>query len=193
MESSKAEKYNKILKSAIKIIGTKGFHNAKIKEIAQKADVADGTIYNYFRNKEDLLITIFKTKLDEYVKSAEAELKNAGSFDEKLHIIIEFHLKIMSDNPELANILQVELRQPDKKMRVKVRKNLKNYFKIVEEIITEGVKENILNKDLNVFLAREMFFGTLDELVSTWVFTGQTWDLLSHVDELKLMLTKAFS
>ena len=193
MESSKVAKYNRILNSAIKIIGIKGFHNAKIKEIAQKADVADGTIYNYFRNKEDLLITIFKTKLDEYVKSAENELKNAQYFDEKLHIIIEFHLKIMSDNPELANILQVELRQPDKKMRVKVRKNLKNYFKIVEEIIAEGIKENIFNKDLNIFLAREMFFGTVDELVSTWVFTGQTWDLLSHVNELKSMFTKAFS
>ncbi len=193
MESSKAEKYNRILKAAIKIIGSKGFHNAKIKDIAQAADVADGTIYNYFKNKEDLLITIFKTKLDEYVKLAEAELKNAKTFDEKLNIIIEFHLKIMSDNPELANILQVELRQPDKKMRIKVRKNLKNYFRIVEEIITEGIKNNIFNKNLNIFLAREMFFGTVDEIVSTWVFTGQTWDLLTHVDDLKLMLTKAFS
>jgi TetR/AcrR family fatty acid metabolism transcriptional regulator len=193
MENKKKEKYNRILNSAIKIIGSKGFHSAKIKDISHEADVADGTIYNYFLNKEDLLITIFRTKLDEYVKSAERELKNAKTFDDKLYIMIEFHLKVMSDNPELANILQVELRQPDKKMRIKVRKNLRNYFKIVEEIITEGIKANVFNKNLNVFLAREMFFGTVDELVSTWVFTGQNWDLLTYADDLKSMMIKAFS
>lgn len=193
MENNKVAKFDRILVAAIKVIGDKGFHNAKIKEIATLADVADGTIYNYFKNKEDLLITIFKIKLDEYVSKAKAELKGIDDPLDKFKTVIEYHLKVMSDDPELANVLQVELRQPDKDMRVKVRKSLKNYFKVVEEVITEGISKGVFRKDLNVYLAREVYFGTLDEIVSTWVFTGQTWDLLIHVDELQVMLTKAMT
>lgn len=193
MENNKVAKFDRILVAAIKVIGDKGFHNAKIKEIATLADVADGTIYNYFKNKEDLLITIFKIKLDEYVSKAKVELKGIDDPLDKFKTVIEYHLKVMSDDPELANVLQVELRQPDKDMRVKVRKSLKNYFKVVEEVITEGISKGVFRKDLNVYLAREVYFGTLDEIVSTWVFTGQTWDLLIHVDELQVMLTKAMT
>lgn len=193
MENSKIAKFDRILTAAIKIIGQKGFHNAKIKDIATMADVADGTIYNYFKNKEDLLVTIFKIKLDEYVSQAKEELKGIQDPRDKFRKVIEYHFRVMSEDPDLANVLQVELRQPDKDMRIKVRKSLKNYFKVVEEVILEGVAQGIFRQGLNIYLAREIYFGTLDEIVSTWVFTGQSWDLMVHVDELKEMLTKALS
>jgi TetR/AcrR family fatty acid metabolism transcriptional regulator len=186
-------KFDVILKAAIKIIGQKGFHNAKIKDIASEADVADGTIYNYFSNKEDILVTIFRIKLEDYVNKAKREIKGVEDTEKKLEILIRHHFKVMSENPDLAKVLQVELRQPNKEMRTKVRLHLKNYFNIIETVINDGIAKGIFKKNLHIHLAREMYFGTLDEVISTWVFSGQHWNLNAHVDELTEMFTKAFS
>ena len=192
MENSNNSKFEKILNSAIKIIGEKGFHRAKVKDIANDAGVADGTIYNYFSNKEDILVTIFKVKLEEYVNLAKKELVGIDDPEEKLKTLIKYHFRVMVETPYLANVLQIELRQPIKDLRVKVRRHLKNYFNLIENVIEEGKKKGSFNKDLNVYLAREMYFGTLDEIVSTWIFKGLSWDLNETVDILTPMFLKAF-
>lgn len=192
MENSNLSKFDKILNSAIKIIGEKGFHRAKVKDIANDAGVADGTIYNYFSNKEDILVTIFKVKLEEYVNLAKKELVGIDDPEEKLKTLIKYHFRVMVETPYLANVLQIELRQPIKDLRVKVRRHLKNYFNLIENVIEEGKIKGSFNKDLNVYLAREMYFGTLDEIVSTWIFKGLSWDLNETVDILTPMFLKAF-
>jgi TetR/AcrR family fatty acid metabolism transcriptional regulator len=192
MENSNLSKFDKILNSAIKIIGEKGFHRAKVKDIANDAGVADGTIYNYFNNKEDILVTIFKVKLEEYVNLAKKELVGIDDPEEKLKTLIKYHFRVMVETPYLANVLQIELRQPMKDLRVKVRRHLKNYFNLIENVIEEGKIKGAFNKDLNVYLAREMYFGTLDEIVSTWIFKGLSWDLNETVDILTSMFLKAF-
>jgi len=192
MENSNLSKFEKILNSAIKIIGEKGFHRAKVKDIANDAGVADGTIYNYFNNKEDILVTIFKVKLEEYVNLAKKELVGIDDPEEKLKTLIKYHFRVMVETPYLANVLQIELRQPMKDLRVKVRRYLKNYFNLIEDVIEEGKTKGAFNKDLNVYLAREMYFGTLDEIVSTWIFKGLSWDLNETVDILTSMFLKAF-
>lgn len=192
MENSNNSKFEKILNSAIKIIGEKGFHRAKVKDIANDAGVADGTIYNYFNNKEDILVTIFKVKLEEYVNLAKKELVGIDDPEEKLKTLIKYHFRVMVETPYLANVLQIELRQPMKDLRVKVRRYLKNYFNLIEDVIEEGKTKGAFNKDLNVYLAREMYFGTLDEIVSTWIFKGLSWDLNETVDILTSMFLKAF-
>ena len=131
--------------------------------------------------------------MDEYVSHAREELKGLDDPIDKFKKVIEYHFRVMSEDPDLANVFQVELRQPDKEMRVKVRKSLKNYFRVVEEVLTEGVSKGVFRQDLSIYLAREIYFGTLDEIVSTWVFSGQSWDLMTHVDDIKDMLTRALS
>lgn len=190
--NSKITKFERILESAIKIIGQKGFHLAKVKDIADDAGVADGTIYNYFNNKDDILITIFRVKLEEYVKKALFELSDGIPADEKIKILVKYHIKVMTENPYLANVFQIELRQPMKEVRVKVRKHLRDYFKLIENVIEEGIKDKIFSAELDVYLAREMFFGTLDEIVSTWVFKGFDRDLNDMASKVTPMLLKAF-
>jgi len=106
--------------------------------------------------------------------------------------LIKYHFRVMVETPYLANVLQIELRQPMKDLRVKVRRYLKNYFNLIEDVIEEGKTKGAFNKDLNVYLAREMYFGTLDEIVSTWIFKGLSWDLNETVDILTSMFLKAF-
>lgn len=188
-----APKFDVILKAAIKVIGQKGYHNAKIKDIAKEAEVADGTIYNYFSNKEDILVTILRIKLDDYVNKAKLEIEGVEDTVEKLKILIRYHLRAMSKNPDLANVLQIELKQPNQEMRIKVRRHLKNYFDTIETVINDGINNGVFRKNLNTHLAKEMYFGTLDEVISTWIFSGYNWDLNAQVDEIAEMFIKAFS
>ncbi|MBC7195943.1 MAG: TetR/AcrR family transcriptional regulator [Deferribacterales bacterium] len=192
MENNKANKFDKILDSAIKIIGQKGFHGAKVKDIANDAGVADGTIYNYFNNKEDILVTIFKVKLEEYVNMAKEEIAGIDNPEEKLKTLLKYHFKVMTETPYLANVLQIELRQPIKDLRIKVRRHLKNYFRLIEQVIEEGIQKGVFNKKLDVYLAREIYFGTLDEIVSTWIFKGGEWDLQETSEKLFPIFLKAF-
>jgi len=192
MENNKANKFDKILDSAIKIIGQKGFHGAKVKDIANDAGVADGTIYNYFNNKEDILVTIFKVKLEEYVNMAKEEIAGIDNPEEKLKTLLKYHFKVMTETPYLANVLQIELRQPIKDLRIKVRRHLKNYFRLIEQVIEEGIQKGVFNKNLDVYLAREIYFGTLDEIVSTWIFKGGEWDLQETSEKLFPIFLKAF-
>ncbi|MCB4204998.1 TetR family transcriptional regulator [Deferribacterales bacterium Es71-Z0220] len=192
MENNKANKFDKILDSSIKIIGQKGFHGAKVKDIANDAGVADGTIYNYFNNKEDILVTIFKVKLEEYVNMAKEEIAGIDNPEEKLKTLLKYHFKVMTETPYLANVLQIELRQPIKDLRIKVRRHLKNYFRLIEQVIEEGIQKGVFNKKLDVYLAREIYFGTLDEIVSTWIFKGGEWDLQETSEKLFPIFLKAF-
>lgn len=192
MGNNKSSKFERILDSAIKIIGQKGFHGAKVKDIANDAGVADGTIYNYFNNKEDILVTIFKVKLEEYVDMAKKEISGVDNPEEQLRILVKYHFKVMTETPYLANVLQIELRQPIKDLRVKVRRHLKNYFRLIEQVIEEGIQRGVFNKDLNVYIAREVYFGTLDEIVSTWIFKGRGWDLQETSEKLLPIFLKAF-
>ncbi|ADR18251.1 TetR/AcrR family transcriptional regulator [Calditerrivibrio nitroreducens] len=187
------DKFNKILNAAIHIIARKGFHNTKVKDIADKAGVASGTVYNYFSNKEDILISIMIIKLNEYVTKAKNAIEEIDDPKEKLKILIHHHFEAMQTNPELALVLQFELRQPTKDIRDKIRKYLREYFKFIEEIIKDGVEKGVFAKDLNVYFAREMFFGTLDEIVSTWVYTKKDWLLTDQTDTICGMLIKAYS
>lgn len=192
MGNNKSSKFERILDSAIKIIGQKGFHGAKVKDIANDAGVADGTIYNYFNNKEDILVTIFKVKLEEYVDMAKKEISGVDNPEEQLRILVKYHFKVMTETPYLANVLQIELRQPIKDLRVKVRRHLKNYFRLIEQVIEEGIQRGVFNKDLDVYIAREVYFGALDEIVSSWIFKGRGWDLQETSEKLLPIFLKAF-
>lgn len=193
MKDRNDDKFHRILNAAIYIIARKGFHNTKVKDIADRAGVASGTVYNYFSNKDDILLSIMILKINEYVNSAKQEIENISDPKEKIKILVKYHFTAMQSNPDLALVLQLELRQPSKEFRDKVRKNLREYFNFIEDIIRDGVEKKVFAKDLNIHFAREMFFGTLDEIVSTWVYTKRDALLTDHADIVTNMIIKAFS
>ncbi|MCA1981172.1 MAG: TetR family transcriptional regulator [Calditerrivibrio sp.] len=193
MKDRNDDKFHRILNAAIYIIARKGFHNTKVKDIADRAGVASGTVYNYFSNKNDILLSIMILKINEYVKSAKQGIEDVSDPREKIKILTKYHLSAMQSNPDLALVLQLELRQPSKEFRDKVRKNLREYFNFIEDIIRDGVEKGFFNKNLNIYFAREMFFGTIDEIVSTWVYTKRDISLVDNAEIITDMFIKAFS
>ena len=187
-------KYKQIIDAAVIAIAENGYHQAQVSKIAKQAGVADGTIYLYFKNKEDILISVFQEKMSVFVDNLQDIIKNGSSSSEKLEQMIENHFKVLSDDRHLATVTQLELRQSNKEIRLKINAILKEYLKLLDEILIEGMLSGEFNQTMDVRLARQMVFGTIDEITTTWVMNEYRYDLLalsSKVTQLVLNGLKA--
>ena len=169
--NSGGEKRDRILRAAVKIFSRKGFFNSKVSEIARDAEVADGTIYLYFRNKDDLLISLFEEKMGEVVADVRRRIAVGGNALEKLRIFIESHMDLLERESGLVEVLLVELRQSTKFLKDYTPVKFFEYLEIISDILEDGKKEGVLRPDLNISIARRAIFGALDELSLTYILS----------------------
>jgi TetR/AcrR family transcriptional regulator, fatty acid metabolism regulator protein len=174
---SNRPKYNQIIDAAVIVIAQNGYYQAQVSKIAKQAGVADGTIYLYFKNKEDILISLFHEKMGYFVEQIEEELKGKTTASDKLHVLIQKHFKNLSEDVNLAIVTQLELRQSNKELRLRINDVLRGYLNLIDQIIIEGKENGEFLPDLNNLLARQMIFGTIDETVTTWVMNEQKYSL----------------
>ena len=157
-------KRERILNGALKAFAKKGFYNTRISEIAVEAGVADGTIYLYFKNKDDLLISLFEDRMDWLNQRMERELADLSCPKEKIKKIIELHCLLALDDPDLAEFITVELRQSSKFVKEYENPKFHNYLRILEGVLNEGQPE-LFQSDLNIRLIARAIFGALDEVL----------------------------
>ena len=166
-----SNKHQKIIKAAIKVFAQKGFFNARISDIAKTAKVADGTIYLYFNNKYDILISLFEEEIGKIILQVKQALKDETSPGEMLRTFALHHLKILEENRELAEVLQVELRQSTIFMKEYRNKKFVEYLDIVSSIIQQGQEKGAFRQDVDANLFKRAYFGALDELSRLWILT----------------------
>ncbi len=174
---SRGPKYNQIIDAAVEVIAENGFHQAQVSKIAKQAKVADGTIYLYFKNKEDILISVFREKMGLYVERLNHAINEHESVEDKLLALVEMHFLNFSENQHWATVTQLELRQSDKRLRAKISDILKDFTDLMDCLIKEGKHQQLFDSELDRRLARQMIFGTLDETVTTWVMKDKKYDL----------------
>jgi TetR/AcrR family transcriptional regulator, fatty acid metabolism regulator protein len=184
MAKRMGEKYEAIIEAAIRVIAEYGYHNAQVSRIAREAKVADGTIYLYFENKDDMLISLFNEKMGAFIGEVEQALEGIKSPVDQLRTLIRLHFEHLERNPRMAIVTQIELRQSNPEVRRGIREILKRYLDIIDRIIERGIAQGFFRSDLNVRIARKMIFGTLDETVTSWIMTGHKYSLLDMVDEI---------
>ncbi len=170
-------KREKILEAAVKVFARKGYFHARVSDIAKKAGVADGTIYLYFKNKEDLLVSLFDDVMARHLEQARGELAGMPDAAAKLRAIASHHLTVFGGNRELAIVFQVELRQSTKFMERFTASWLQDYFALVGAVIEEGQKAGVFRRDVPKKLVTKAFFGALDEMVTSWILAGRDYDL----------------
>lgn len=172
-------KYKQIIEAAVVVIAENGYHQAQISKIARQAGVADGTIYLYFKNKEDVLISVFREKMGMFVQKINEVTAGKETAAEKLLVMIQNHFKILSEDHYLAIVTQLELRQSNKALRYKINEVLKEYLQVIDHILTAGIENGEFADDLDIRLARQMIFGTMDETATTWVLNEHKYDLVA--------------
>jgi TetR/AcrR family fatty acid metabolism transcriptional regulator len=184
MAKKTGEKYQAIIDAAVRVIAKQGYHNAQVSKIAKEAGVADGTIYLYFENKDDILISLFNEKMGQFIETCRERIAEAETVEQKLHVLVHAHLSQLSQDPELAKVTQIELRQSNPQISQGIGAVLKQYFNLIDDVIREGIAQGEFRSGMDVRLARKMIFGTLDEVTTSWVMKQCKYDLVSHVDPI---------
>jgi TetR/AcrR family fatty acid metabolism transcriptional regulator len=181
-----------IIDAAVIVIAENGYHQAQVSKIAKQAGVADGTIYLYFKNKEDILISLFEEKLGSFVEKIDEMMAGKQTATEKLLMMIEAHFRNLSDDHHMAIVTQLELRQSNKELRLRINDVLKRYLHVIDKIIIEGKETGEFSSDLDVRLARQMIFGTIDETVTSWVMNEVKYDLPALASPVHRLLINGF-
>ena len=183
-------KYKQILHAAVIVIADNGYHQAQVSKIAKQAGVADGTIYLYFKNKEDILISVFQEKMSVFVENLQEIINESASASEMLYRMIEGHFRVLSEDHHLAVVTQLELRQSNKDLRLKINSILKVYLGLLDEILKRGIQNGEFREDMDIRLTRQVIFGTIDEISTTWVMKEQKYDLVEMAPRVHQILLK---
>jgi TetR/AcrR family fatty acid metabolism transcriptional regulator len=167
--SDPRDKRRRIHDAAIQVFAEKGFYSARVSDIARAAGVADGTIYLYFKNKDDLLISLFEDRMEHIIAEFRASMSERTTATTRLKRFIELHLEMVAERPRLAEVLTVELRQSSKFMREYKAPRFQEYLQLLGGIVVEGQTAGEFDAELHPTLLKRIIFGALDEVALHWV------------------------
>ena len=171
-----------IIQAAIEVFGKKGFKSASISEIAKKAGIADGTIYQYFKNKEDLLFSIPIEKTIEFSHQLDLHLEGILGALNKLRKFVWYYLYFFKTNPEYGRILMLDMRVSRSFVQTETYEFLKQAVGQSMNILVEGRKEGLIRQDTDIYVQRHMILGTLEHMVARWLLKGEEYDLLEYYE-----------
>ena len=177
------DKYHRILDAAIKVFAEEGFYRATVAAVAREAGVADGTIYLYFKNKDDILLQFFSYKTQQVFDRFREVVQESEHATDKLRNLIRRHLEEFQNNPHMAVVFQNEGRQCFNGERY-IKGVAKMYLDLVSEILEKGQAEGIVRRDLYIGLVKRFIMGAVDEVINTWVLAERKYDLVSMGDPL---------
>jgi len=173
-----------ILESAVRAFAEHGFFAARISDIAAGAGVAEGTIYLYFGGKDDLLLTAFREKVNEFCETVRGTLSADAPFEERLTHFVRMQFESIEADPPLATVLLLESRQSSKFYGGAVRDVLRAYASAIDELLESGRAQGALRTDADVPLARRMLIGALEEIELEWLLGERTRPLAPLAEQV---------
>ncbi len=181
-------KHTKIISAAIKVFAKKGFFTARISDIAKEAKVADGTIYIYFNNKYDILLSIFEEEIGKIFDKTQKLLSEEQDPRRMLEIYTIQYLQAMKKNKNLGEVIHIELRQTNRLIKDYRNYTFSSYLNIVADIIRKGQNQGIFRHDIIPDVAKRIFFGALDEVTRVWNISLETHYTVEEITNQTLSL-----
>ena len=172
------EKPQQIIQAAVRVFARKGYFSSRVSDIAREAGIAAGTIYLYFRTKEDILITLFREKMSVFVSSMRRAIADEPNAVAKVRRLVHLHFEMLEADPDLAEVVQVELRQGQKFFRGASSQEIAAYFALIGSVLEEGVGQGHFKSDLPVKVATKMLFGAMDQMATSWVLGKRGYRLV---------------
>jgi TetR/AcrR family fatty acid metabolism transcriptional regulator len=180
--NSSTDKRTLILRAATRVFARNGYFNSKVADIARAADVADGTVYLYFKSKEEILHSIFDQNMAEAIRVGRKLIEKVSDPREKLRRIASLHLERLGADRDLAVVFQVELRGSTKFMEEFSAAGFAEYLGMLCRIFEEGQRAGVFRRELNAKLAAKMLFGALDEMATNWIISKRSYKLAPTAD-----------
>jgi TetR/AcrR family fatty acid metabolism transcriptional regulator len=188
-----ADKRGAILRAAIRVFAHHGYFNSKVADIAREAGVADGTVYLYFKSKEEILHSVFNRTVEEAIAEGRKQLDQISDAREKLRRIAHLHLQRLSADRDLAVVFQVELRGSTKFMEEFSAAGFAEYLSLIRTTLEEGQKAGVFRADLNAKIVAKILFGALDEMATNWILSKRRYKLEPMADQVLEILLNGVS
>ena len=171
-----------ILRAAIDVFAVRGFFNAQVADVARAAGVAAGTVYLYFRSKDDLLTSVFERSMKEALEEGRDAVAGVSDPAERLRCFARVHLGRLGRDRNLAIVTQVELRQSVKFMERFSSSLFREYLNQIRAAIVDGQRAGLFREDVNPTTAAKVFFGALDEMATNWILSRRRYSLESDAE-----------
>jgi TetR/AcrR family fatty acid metabolism transcriptional regulator len=179
-----SDKREAILRAAIKVFARKGYFNSKVADIAGEAGIADGTVYLYFKSKDEILHSIFDRAMAEFIEEGRKELDGIEKPAERLRKIAELHLEKLGADRDLAIVFQVELRGSTKFMQEFSAAGFAEYLDIIRQTIESGQKSGDFRSDIKPIVGAKILYGAIDEMVTNWILSKKSYELVPMAGEV---------
>jgi TetR/AcrR family fatty acid metabolism transcriptional regulator len=176
------DKPQQIIEAAVRVFARRGYYNSRVSDIAREAGIAAGTIYLYFNTKDDILVTLFRDKMAEFVGTLRKAIAGEPDAASKIRRLVWLHFSMLEENPDLAEVVQVELRQGQKFFRGASSQEIGAYFALIGSVLEEGVAQGRFRSDLPVKVATKMLFGAMDQVATSWVLGKRGYQLVDTAD-----------
>jgi len=176
------DKPHQIIEAAVRVFARKGYYNSRVSDIAREAGIAAGTIYLYFKTKDDILVTLFRDKMAEFVEAVRKAIADEPDAASKVRRLVALHFGLLEEDPDLAEVLQVELRQGQKFFRGASGQEIGAYFSLIGSVLEEGVGEGRFRSSVSVKVATKMLFGAMDQMATSWVLGKRGYRLVDTAD-----------
>jgi TetR/AcrR family fatty acid metabolism transcriptional regulator len=184
------DKPQQIIDAAVRVFARTGYYNSRVSDIAREAGIASGTIYLYFKTKEEILVTLFREKMAEWVALVRREVALETDPVAKIRRIVALHFTMIERNPDLAEVVQVELRQGQKFFRGASAHEVSAYFGVITDVLEEGIAAGRIRKDLPAKIATKMLFGAMDQLATSWVLGKRAYRLSEAAEPVATIFLK---
>jgi TetR/AcrR family transcriptional regulator, fatty acid metabolism regulator protein len=178
------DKYERILDAAIKVFAEQGYFQSTIAQIAKEAGVADGTIYLYFKNKDDILVQFYQYKTRQIFERFRDAVSHPETAEEKLRCLIRAHLEEFQKDRNMAIVYQAETHQNRRLGHEQIKEMSKMYRDIISEVVELGQEAGTIRKDLYMGLVKRFVNGAVDEVINSWIHSGGQYDLVTMADPL---------
>jgi TetR/AcrR family transcriptional regulator, fatty acid metabolism regulator protein len=179
-----ADKREAILRAATRVFARNGYFNSKVADIASDAGVADGTVYLYFKSKEEILHSIFDRSVGDAINEARRQIETISDSREKLRRIAHLHLERLGADRDLAIVFQVELRSSTKFMQEFSAAGFAEYLGLIRNTFEEGQRAGVFREELNAKIVAKILFGALDEMATNWILSKRRYKLQPLADEV---------
>jgi TetR/AcrR family fatty acid metabolism transcriptional regulator len=192
-QTSRQRKRDAILRAAVEVFAERGYFGARMREVANRAGVADGTVYLYFEGKEDLLVSVLEENIHAFLVRARQDASEIDDPGKKLRRVVERHLESLENDRALARVFQIELRHSRRFLRQVARGHVSGYLQLLQEIVGQGIANGQFRPDVPADVAARAIFGAVDELVTAWVLASRPRPLTEQAGPLLCLLLEGLA
>lgn len=192
IRNGKENTRDRIINSAKKLFAEQGYQKTTIVDISRQAGLSEAALYEYFQGKEDLLLTIPDLWVAEMLGDIEEQLFGIKGAVNKLRKYLWWYLRRIELAPLDAKIVYLFLKTNANFMTTEVYANVKRFYAHLIDIFEEGRTTGEMRPEMDPRLARDIFVGTMDHIITRWLLKDMSYSLFENLDPLFNLMIDAF-